>query len=60
MWQRCYYENARWEYYSQAVAHRDKNGLAWSHFIAWDGRGWRVYPHRDRMNAWQRSHYKDA
>lgn len=59
MWRMRYHEELRFEHYHRAVWYRDSNGLAWSHFIQWDGvRGWRIYPHKDRMNAWQRSHYK--
>lgn len=58
MWKMQYHEELRFEYRHRAINYRDSNGLAWSHYVAWDRRGWRLYPYMDRMNAWQRSHYK--
>lgn len=52
-------ENLGFPNYQRARDYRDSNGLAWSHFIQWDGRYYRVYPHYDRLNAAQRKHYKE-
>lgn len=59
MWKYIYHENSRFDILHMAIRYRDERGLAWSHYPHWDGRGWRLYPHIDRLNAWQRSHYTD-
>lgn len=56
-WKMQYHEELRFDFRHKAMDYRDAHGLAWSHTVWWDGRGFRISPISDRMNAWQRSHY---